>query len=518
MFLRLKFAVVVIPLLMGACTVVWPTVEVEEVAPAAVDSSGIDTPVRAYLADGSVVVLPGGAYVSDGELLGDGTRHSLALAHAESFRQVSLDSVIAMEAFDEGRQNEVASSLLAAASMGAITLVAGPALFGSCPTIYVDVEGQPQLQVEPFSFSIAPLFEARDVDRVWVPEDGSGTVRFEVRNEAVETHYINHMELLEVVHGPDQEVLSTATGEPLLLGHMRAPLGAVDRDGRDVLAPLQSRDSMAFRSSPGRLARATEADFSDFLELEIPVVPGSDAVALVLRLRNTLLNTVLFYDLMLGESGFQAVGWLGEDLARIGAATDMARWYRSRMGIRVEVEREGEFQEVDYLPDAGPIAWTERAVLVPVGPEVERARVRLRFVSDSWLIDRIAVATPTPAVDVSRYPVARVLRSGRPSGTTDTAEAARLSAPDEDYLVTFPGDLVHVEFDVAPASAGSTRTLLLATQGYYVEWVRGDWIRDAQTAERFRPRDSSIVRAMRRWQDVMEDFERDFHASRIPVR
>lgn len=417
-------------------------------------------------------------------------------------------------------------------------MVTGLALFGSCPTIYVDVEGQPQLQVEPFSFSIAPLFEARDVDRVRVPEDGSGIVRFEVRNEAVETHYINHMELLEVVHGSDQEVLSTATGEPLLLGQMRAPLGAVDRDGRDVLAPLQSRDSMAFRSSPGRLARATEADFSDFLELDIPVVPGSDAVALVLRLRNTLLNTVLFYDLMLGESGFQAVGWLGEDLARIGTATDMARWYRSRMGIRVEVERDGEFQEVDYLPDAGPIAWTERAVLVPVDPEVERAQVRLRFVSDSWLIDRVAVATPTPAVDVSRHPVARVLRSGRPSGTTtaeaatsatsaaaaaaataaDPAEAARLSAPDEDYLVTFPGDRVHVEFDVAPASAGSTRTLLLATQGYYVEWVRGDWIRDAQTAERFRPRDRSIVRAMRRWQDVMEDFERDFHASRIPVR
>lgn len=124
MFLRLKYAVILIPLLVGACSAIWSTVEVEEVDPTDAESMVIRSPVRAYLADGSVVVLSGGALVNNNMLRGEGTRHSLTLAQEEAFREVLLDSVVAVEAFEERRKNQAASLVLSLSSASAIVYLA----------------------------------------------------------------------------------------------------------------------------------------------------------------------------------------------------------------------------------------------------------------------------------------------------------------------------------------------------------------------------------------------------------
>ena len=59
---------------------------------------------------------------------------------------------------------------------------------------HVGEDGEPALQAELFSNSIAPLFEMRDRD---VLPDAAlradGSLRLEIRNEALETHYIDHL-------------------------------------------------------------------------------------------------------------------------------------------------------------------------------------------------------------------------------------------------------------------------------------------------------------------------------------
>ena len=530
---------------MGGCTVIWQTVVAD---PVALDQDPVylNSPTRAYLADGSIVVLAGGGMVENGVLQGHGTRFALTLDTHTPFASVALDSVVAMEAFRTEYENQTQSALLAMASLPVLALASATLLaatFGSCPTIYAEIEGDTILQAEPFSYSISALFEARDVDRLTarpeVSEDGRSILRLELRNEAMETHYFNHMELLEVSHAPHDVVIPDPSGRALVLRDLRAPSAAVDGEGRNVLAEITAHDGHAFRSSRTRLARASETDFQDFVEFEVPWPSGRDEIALVLRYRNTLLNTVLFYDIMLGESGLRALDWIGSDLHRIGAAVELARWYQDRMGMRVEVERDGVFELVDHLPDAGPIAWTERAVTIPVpaptrtvrtgthegdasarpGSDqvdpVEVLRVRLRFPVDSWFIDRIAVAEVVGIGEPRRVPVDRVVDA---RGLVDPEASTLLAAPDEDYLVTFPGQRMHLEFALPEPPSQGDRTLLLATQGFYVEWLRGPWLRADPEARPFRPEDGAILRAMRRWTEVMDDYERDFHASRIPVR
>lgn len=176
-------------LMASACIPVFRAITVDELNFRG-DSLGgrFSSPARAYLQDGSIIVLPEGGQVIQDRLLGDGMRYSLTLQDSVAFSSVAIDSIVAVEVVDTETVNELGTVLVAAASAAA--LVAGGvalavAIFGSCPTIYADVAGEAVLQMEAFSFSIAPMFESRDLERLHTEPDSEGFVRLELRNEAL---------------------------------------------------------------------------------------------------------------------------------------------------------------------------------------------------------------------------------------------------------------------------------------------------------------------------------------------
>src|SRR5512134_715403 len=303
----------------------------------------IETRVKAHLADGSTVVYPGGVELVGGTVIGSGTRYGLALTDSQRVDSLPLDSVVAMESFHTKVRpvETVLVSALGVAAAGAVAVgiacAVDPKCFGSCPTVYSDSAGTPVLEAEGFSYSIAPMFERRDVDRLRAQPDPDGTVRLELRNEALETHFINHLELIEVRHGPDEWVAPDAGSRPVAVRGVRPPGRAVDRRGRDVLPDVAAHDGHLFKSDVATLDAATADDLDDWLELEVPVPPGADSAALVFRMRNSLLATVVFYDLMLGDRGPRAIDWMARDLSQIAPAVDLGRWAVEHLGLRLAV-------------------------------------------------------------------------------------------------------------------------------------------------------------------------------------
>jgi hypothetical protein len=512
--------------LLAGCVFTTRSIEVEvihdteQAAPAG--ESRWYVPTRAYLTDGSVVVLPSGGSVAGGELVGSGTRHSLTLDQARPFSWIPLDSVVAVEAFRENQSVHPVSLLTVPASVvggGLLAMGLHAAIFGSCPTIYAFEHGTEVLEMEAFSHSIAPLMETRDVARIGARPDSDGILRLELRNEALETHYIRNTELLVVEHARGERVASDPSGQPVVTGTPAPLLAARDAGGRDVLPELLARDDHHFRTDPARLATAGLAtaatgDERDRIDLLLPVEEGATEVALHLRLRNTLLTSVLFYDIMLGESGVAAIDWIGSDLDRIGTALELGHWAVEHLGMRVLVEGAEGWEERHRIADTGPIAWKELVIPLPAtGPTLG---VRLDFVADAWMIDYAGAAGGVRRPAPLRVPVDRVLDS---EGDDDEVERGALAVTDTTHFVTFPGQRRTLEFAV-PEAPGPDRdvTYLLAMQGYYVEWIRGHWLAEATAHEPFRPVPEALPRAIRRWIDVMDDFERDFHATRIPVR
>ena len=234
----------------------------------------------------------------------------------------------------------------------------------------------------------------------------------------------------------------------------------------------------------------------------------------MLRLRNSLLNTVLLYDVMLGYPGARSIDWQGRDLSRPGSALALDAWYSSRMGLWVDVWRGGVWEPVERVGDTGPVAWKDVAVPLPAvaGGEV---RVRLRFPVDDWRIDRLALASGVRRPEVRVLELAQV--TDRSGGAEPDARAS-LRAADSRYLETSPGQAFIAAWAVGPSRQGAERTFFLAAQGYYTEWIQRGWITSARDTTVFRPGDAALLRALQRWRQVQDTLERRFYATRVPVR
>ena len=477
----------------------------------------VTSPVKAHLIDGSTIVFTTGVAVGGGFVKGDGQRYSLGSIDPVPSASVPLDSVVGMESYQigvrRGRTTLATTATVALTAVGTVAIL--KALFGSCPTIYSDSAGTHVLEAEGFSYSIAPLFEQRDVDRLRTGVGTDGSVRLEVRNEALETHYINHLELIETRHRAGETVVPDQTGIPLVLGALSAPESARDRAGRDVSSVLARADGDLFATDPHTLAAADSNDLHDYIDIAIARPARADSIAIVFRLRNSLLNTVLLYEGILADPGARSLDWLGRDMQKITNAIDIGRWYGKHMGMRISVLDRGEYRQVARFTDKGPLAFHDLAVLVPVPPG-DSVRVRLSFVADDWRIDRVSVATEFSHAPVRTIPLQSVIGS---DGAADTAALSSLAGADDRYLTTSPGQRFSARFDTGPIASDSVRTFMLASQGYYIEWVRGSWIdKKSAASSPFVPSKASIATAIARWRTKQAELERQFYSTAIPTR
>ena len=182
--------------------------------------------------------------------------------------------------------------------------------------------------------------------------------------------------------------------------------------------------------------------------------------------------------------------------------------------MRVSVLDNGRYRRVARVGDSGPIAFHRMAVLIPaIKSSDNKVHIRLSFVADDWRIDRVNVAAGWRRPEIQNIAVSRVTMPD-PSQNAKTTTA--LARPDEAYVVTSPGQSFSAEFDVG-RDTNSDRTFLVATQGYYTEWVRGDWIKNA-SGKPFTPTNDVLVDAIRGWRSKQKSMEALFYTQRIAAR
>jgi hypothetical protein len=477
----------------------------------------VQSPVKVHLLDGSIVVFRRGAIVERDTIHGVGERFTATLDATGTALSIPLDSVLGAEAFDQ-RVNGGRTVLYAGVTaIGAVATVALlKAIFGSCPTIYSDSAGVARLEAESFSYSITPMLERRDVDRLSAQPDASGMLTLEVRNEAMETHFIDQLQLLEVRRRADEDVFPSPGGPPVAVRSSLAPSRATDRAGRDLRRVLARADESVFSTDSATLARAAAIGASaalreDWIDVAIPRPAGRDSVALLLRMRSSLLTTVLFYDYMLERPGARSLDWVARDLSRITTLAQMGRWHAANMGLRVSVRNGDGYRQIARLADFGPIAWRSVAVVVPVTSS-DSVHVRVSFLPDEWRIDQLTFAADVRRTSPRLIEPMQVITS---AGAPQRAAREALATADERRLSTSPGDRMFVRYDVGRDS--TPRTFLVAAQGYYSEWVRGSWMKGPKQAHAFSPSRTAIDDVLRTWIARKDVMETEFFRTRVPV-
>lgn len=499
-------------LLLAACVVHRVDVTTMEVTSA--EPIAVETPVKVHLKDGSTVVFADGVTVANGAISGDGRIYDLTLDNSSLISEVALSEVAAMESYQTAVSTG-ATTVATAASTTGILLASTAAIlliFGSCPTVYSFNDDDAALEAELFSYSITPSFQSRDIDRLDIRSIDNGILELEVRNEMLETHYIDQLEVLEIVHRENQRVYPDQKGRPLVVGELAAPRSATDQTGRDILKGVREKDELAWSASDARLASVTADDYVDNLDFEFDVPPNTANLALVLRARNSLLNTVLLYDVMLKEQSFGALDWMSHDLGHLGNKMQLGLWYRKHMGMTISVWDETRYRKVARLGDQGPIAWNEHAVLLPT-KGAETLKVRLSFVADNWRLDRVAAAVEATLAEARSVPIS----------TAESADGQRNDIPaflwkaDKEYLISKPQDRVNLQFNVGSVPDDRSRTFFLASEGYYMEWMRADWLTE-EHRKTFEPGTDALIRAIALYADKRDVLREQFEATKLAVR
>lgn len=506
---RVLPGLIITTLLLSSCVIIFRTNKVDT----DLSSKSVKSPVKVHLNDGRTALFQTGASFTESQIQGNGILYSLDLNKKRQIDRIDRSEVAAYEVFTskvDPISTVLVSSAATAASLFAVAVLS-VAIFGSCPTIYTETDSAMVLESELFSNSIAPMLEKRDITDIHSRPDEEGLMHLEIRNEALETHYINHLELLEVSKRKGQRIVADSDGRIYGLSEFADPIAAIHKD-EDIRSVLTESDSLAFESTIGELEGSEDIQW-DYINLEF--APGiSDKGALFFELRNSLFPTVLLYDFLLGSQGVESLDWIGKDLETVSGAVALGDFNYTYMGLRIEQKMEDEYKEIGRIPNTGPIAPREIAVPVNHMPQ-DTLRFRLKFLADSWRIDKLKLAREISEPQYRFIPVASIQNA---EGETGTGYLSLINEADEQYFVTTPGDRFTATFETTLPDAGFEYSYMLAGQGYYIEWIRKDWIENTSAPDGLQLSADMIMQAQQKWKNVKKDFEQRFFESRIPVR
>jgi hypothetical protein len=422
--------------------------------------------LKAHMRDGDLYVLSSWTIdEAEAQLLGTGERFGPARgAGVAGTYRVRFADVALYETNTVIRSPVVAAMAVVTGASVVVTVacLANPkACFGSCPTFYATTdEGQRFLQAEGFSDSIAPSLERNDVDALWRSTGRGGELSLLMTNEAYETHVVKQADVLAVPRPPGGRVLADASG--LWAASALRPASrcrSTHGDCLDLVRAVDGRERTTVTDPDDLAARETiELAFEDD-------GPGGAGRALVVGARQTLVTTFLLYQ-GLSYLGGSATAWLarGERGQRIGPAVDLSRLLG---GIEVQVPVDDGWQTVGEVYETGPIATDVHLVRLPAG--VSGRALRLRLPKGGWRLDYLALAELAGAATAIRVSPTRV------HGTLGRDYGAGRSAATGFPIVTMPGDEYELRYQLPP---GEDYELFLDSRGYYLEWMRQQWLRE----------------------------------------
>jgi hypothetical protein len=132
---------------------------------------------------------------------------------------------------------------------------------------------------------------------------------------------------------------------------------------------------------------------------------------------------------------------------------------------------DGRWSRAGELFETGPLATDVHLVpLPPAGPGPQR--VRLRLARGNWRLDWVGLAALGPRLEPERL-VARSI-----VGVTD--DRRKVTVRPGETIVALPGDAYTFDFELPEQP--ERYELFLSSRGYYLEWIRKEWLADESRA------------------------------------
>lgn len=442
-----------------------------------------------------------------------------------NFYRVPIDSVAAIKYYKPyGSAGTVFGNIILSLSAPFLPfsiscLIDPKSCFGSCPTVYTYNGITKTLEAELFSSSISGLLENNDIDILKEPLMSS-QYKLMITNEAMETHYINKFNVYAVYYNDTNSRVLVSDNNKLVIisnKHNKA-VKVINFDGKDVSSLTEKDDEIYYRSGIEKFRKIENGELYDNIIVTYKPKPGLDSVNLVLKSRNTLLSTTLLYDVVIGSQGAAAIDWYNRMSNDTAYVRFFKKLYDEFSGIKIYRHDSDKWTFLGKVGDGGPINWKESAVSVGCNGK-EEIELKLEFVSDNIMIDYLSFDYPPEnSNDLVFEKLSPVITSTNLKQDLDEI-LTLINSTDTNYLVTEPGDYLELKYEVKPVT-GKKITFIIESGGFYTEWIRGNWIKNATGSYRFNIFDlkGTFSELVHSWIKNKDNLEELFFKTRIPIR
>jgi hypothetical protein len=392
----------------------------------------------------------------------------------EGVLKVNIDSVAIFETNKKINHSEIPR-------LAALTIFAGvnayvayycynypKACYGSCPTFYVgDSENVHYADAEGFSKAIVPSMEYVDIDAL-----NNGLIQdreFEIlmKNEALETHCVKEVKLLAYPRKEGERVYHDAQNEFYLCKNVHPIKSATSEEGNitDLLANEDKKERYSL--SDEKNLKSKEEIILTFYDID-----QINDLGFILSFRQSLMTTYLFYSTM-GYMGDR----VGDSFAKLELDSNLRVKFDKAVkllgGIDVYVwdNRQNKWVFQGEFWEAGPIAVNKQILPIKgIDTEQKDIKIKLELNKGLWRIDYVALTNIVKKVEPLVFNPVRI----ETNGSTDNKSLNNI-LDENKYLFSMPGDAYRFTFDLEKSG---DYELFLHSKGYYLEWMRTQWLTD----------------------------------------
>lgn len=377
-----------------------------------------------------------------------------------SLISIPIGSISKLEIYDPDTATTVGSWLLGAlfvtASAMALVFIIVLLTKESCPFIYTWDGKNYNFQGEIYSGSIHKQLERHDYLKL-PAYAGDNSYTLKITNEVQEIQHTNLMELVVVDHSQNITVLADKYGVLSTIEKAVSPLMVVSETGANVTDQLLTKDKAFYQSNPA----VGQKPLKDYLILDFPASKNAKEAKLVIHAKNSILLDYMIgkYNKLFGTEYNRYMKKLEKN-----SADKMKQWSLSQgIPLSVYVERAGNWEFVDYYNVAGPMAFKDDVLKVPLkGNESDPLKLKLEFGAFLWEIDYAAIDySADQKLTTNLVPVKTAM-------TEENKDVAGLLKQDDANYYTQPvmTNQAVVTFDL-PQLANQSRTIILHTKGWY---------------------------------------------------
>jgi len=373
---------------------------------------------------------------------------------------IPVGSTSRLEIYDPDTATTVGSWLLGAVfvTTSAMALVFIIVLLTkeSCPFIYTWDGKNYNFQGEIYSGSIHKQLERNDYLKI-PAYSGTNSYTLKITNEVQEIQHTNLMELMVVDHSQSISVLADKYGVLSTIEEPVAPSMVKSETGANVTDQLLAKDKLFYQSNPPK----DKKPLKDYLIFDFPASKNAKEAKLIIHAKNSVLLDYMInqYNKLFGTGYDKYMKKLEKN-----SADKMNQWSLSQgIPLSVYVQRAGNWEFVDYYNVAGPMAFKDDVLKVPLkGNESDPLKLKLEFGAFLWEIDYAAVDYSADQKLVTNIvPVKTAI-------TEENKDVAGLLRQDDANYYTQPAttNQAVVTFDL-PQPANQSRTVILHTKGWY---------------------------------------------------